>query len=109
MSDENVTAPTTSDYCIILQPSYLDTKARLEFRGNCLKQDKITFNHGKIVKIYIFYEFDMIFVKTSPTLVFFEHLVWLKMLILKNTNILDTELDLIEIMFNRLAMDLVEM
>ena len=71
MSDENVTAPTTSDYCIILQPSYLDTKARLEFRGNCLKQDKITFNHGKIVKIYIFYEFDMIFVKTSPTLVFF--------------------------------------
>ena len=28
----------------------------LEFNGGCLKQDKITYNHGKIVKIYIAYD-----------------------------------------------------
>ena len=28
----------------------------VKFEGNYLKQDKITFNHGKIVSIYIVYE-----------------------------------------------------
>ena len=51
------------------QLSYFGTKTRVEFRGSCLKQDKITFNHWKIVNIYIVYEFDKIYVKTSPTLV----------------------------------------
>ena len=37
LSDENITAPTTSDYSLNLQLSYLGTKARLEFRGSCLK------------------------------------------------------------------------
>ena len=41
----------------------------LEFRGSCLKQDKITFNDGKIVNIYIGYELDKTYVKTHPTLV----------------------------------------
>ena len=49
--------------------NYYGTKTRLEFRGSCLKQDKSTFNHGKIVNIYIVYEFDKIYVKTHPTLV----------------------------------------
>ena len=31
-------------------------KTRVEFNGSCLKQYKVTFNHGKIVKIYIVYE-----------------------------------------------------
>ena len=41
-----------------LNPSlnYLDSKARVRFSGNCLKQDKITYTHGKIVNIYIVYE-----------------------------------------------------
>ena len=29
---------------------------RIEFKGSCLKQDKISFNHRKIVNIYIVYE-----------------------------------------------------
>ena len=49
--------------------SYYGTKTRLEFRGSCLKQDKSTFNHGKIVNIYIVYELDKTYVKTHPTLV----------------------------------------
>ena len=47
LSDENITAPTTS---------YPGNKTRVEFKGSCLKQDKITYTHGKIVKIYIVYE-----------------------------------------------------
>ena len=55
-SGENSTAPTTSDYKLNPQLSYFGTKARLEFRGKCLKQDQSTFNHGKIVNIYIVHE-----------------------------------------------------
>ena len=69
LSDENITAPTTSDYKLNPQLSYFGTKTRLDFRGGCLKQDKITFNHGKIVNIYIVYVLDKIYVKTTPTLV----------------------------------------
>ena len=29
---------------------------KVEFDGSCLKQDKVTFNHEKVVNIYIAYE-----------------------------------------------------
>ena len=80
-----MTDPTTNDYSLNPQLSYLGTKTRLEFIGSCLKQDKITFNHGKVVNIYIVYEL--------------EQSVWLKFLVLISTNILVMELDLIEVMF----------
>ena len=36
---------------------YRASKIRVKFTGSCLKQDKITFNHGKVVNIYyIVYE-----------------------------------------------------
>ena len=50
------TNPTTNDYNINPQLSYLCTKTRLEFKGNCLKQDKYTYDHGKVVNIYTVYE-----------------------------------------------------
>ena len=36
-----------------LDPSldYYDTKTRVKFNGSCLKQDKVTCNHGKVVNI----------------------------------------------------------
>ena len=37
--------------------SYYGTKIRVEFDGSCLNQDKITYNHGKTVNIYIYEEF----------------------------------------------------
>ena len=40
-----------SDCSFNPQLSYLGTKTRLELRGSCLKQDKITFNNEKIVNI----------------------------------------------------------
>ena len=36
--------------------SYIGNKTRAKFTGSCLKQDKITFIHGKTVNIYIVYE-----------------------------------------------------
>ena len=69
LSDKNITDPTTNDYGLNPQLSCLGTKTRLEFKGSCLKQDKITLNHGKVVNIYIVYELDKMYVKTSPTLI----------------------------------------
>ena len=54
LSDKTIKPPATSYNSLNPQVSYIGTKARLEFRGSCLKQDKSTFNHGKIVNIYIF-------------------------------------------------------
>ena len=68
-SDENITAPITSDCKLNPQLNYFGTKTKVEFRVSSLKQDKITLNHGKIVSIYIVYELDKTYVKTYSTLV----------------------------------------
>ena len=40
-----------------------------EFKGSCLKLDKISFNHGKVVNIYIAYEINKNFnISSYPTL-----------------------------------------
>ena len=67
LSDENITAPTTSDYKCNPKLSYFGTKAKLEYRGSCLKQDKITFSHGKVVHIYIVCELDKTYVDLPYT------------------------------------------
>ena len=36
--------------------SYPGTKTKLKFTGNYLKQDQISYTHGKVVNIYIVYE-----------------------------------------------------
>ena len=56
MSDERLNSNTASNYKITPELSYYGTKIRVEFNGSCLKQDKATYNHGKIVNIYIVYE-----------------------------------------------------
>ena len=69
LSDESMKPPAKSDYKLKPKVNYYGTKTRLEFRGSCLKQDKSTFNHVKIVSIYKFYEIDQIYTKTHLTLV----------------------------------------
>ena len=54
--DETLNSNTASNYKITPELSYYGTKIRVEFNGSCLKQDKVTYNHGKIVNIYIAYE-----------------------------------------------------
>ena len=53
MSDENITAPNTSDYTLNPHLICLGTKTTLEVKGSCLKQEKITYDHGKVVNVYI--------------------------------------------------------
>ena len=47
---------------------YHGTETIVRFNGSCLKQDKVTFNHGKIVNIYIVYELRMFRVESFFTL-----------------------------------------
>ena len=56
LSDQRLNSNTASNYKITPELSYYGTKIRVKFDGSCLKQDKVTYNHGKIVNIYIVYE-----------------------------------------------------
>ena len=51
LSDERIISVTASSYKVTSQLSYYGTKTRVEFNGSCLKQDSVTFNHKKVVKI----------------------------------------------------------
>ena len=56
MSDESITPPSNK----MLNPSvnYVDTKARVKVSGDCLRQEKISFDHGNLINIYTVYEID---------------------------------------------------
>ena len=48
LSDEKINSVKTSNHSITPNLDYYGTKTRVEFNGSCLKQDTVTFNHGKI-------------------------------------------------------------
>ena len=52
MSDEIIKLP---DYSIAPRAKYTVERMYVKFNGSCLKQDKITFNHAKILNIYVVY------------------------------------------------------
>ena len=52
LSDETIKPPTTSDNSIAPALSYYRSKTIAKFTGSCLKQDKITYTHGKIYIVY---------------------------------------------------------
>ena len=56
LSAESIKPPTTSDNSLTPILNYYGTKTKVSFDMSCLKQDKVTFNHGKIVNIYIVYK-----------------------------------------------------
>ena len=56
VGDERINSNTASKYKITPELSYYGTAIRVEFSGICIKQDKVTYNHGQIVNIYIVYE-----------------------------------------------------
>ena len=69
MYDENLDSITASNYKITPELSFYGTKAKVEFNGSCFKQDKVTYNHGTIVNIYIVYEIDQNYsISSYPTL-----------------------------------------
>ena len=57
LSTEVIKPTSTSGNSLKLTLSYyLASRIRVKFSGSCLKQDKITFTHGKVANIYIAYE-----------------------------------------------------
>ena len=54
--DESIKPPVTTNYSLNPKLSSFGTKTRVEFKGSCLKQDKITYDHVKIAFTYIVYE-----------------------------------------------------
>ena len=49
-SAESVKPPSAPNNTLDPSLDYLGTKTRVQLNGSCLKQDKITFNHGKNTK-----------------------------------------------------------
>ena len=56
LSDERINSIKTSNHSITLNLDYYGTKTRVEINGSCLKQDSVTFNHKKVVNVYVVYE-----------------------------------------------------
>ena len=56
LSEETINSIKTPNHSITPNLDYYGTKTRVEFNGSCLKEDKITYTHGKIGNIYIVYE-----------------------------------------------------
>ena len=56
LSVESIKLPTTSDNSLTLVLNYHGTKTGVKYTGSCLKQPKMSYNHGKIVNIYIVQE-----------------------------------------------------
>ena len=54
MSDESIKAPATSNNIFNPLLNYVGTKIRLEFKGSCLKHDKVSFDYRKMVIVTLF-------------------------------------------------------
>ena len=69
LSDEKINSIAASSSGVVPFLDYYGTKTRVEFSGSCLKQDSVTFNHKKVVNIYIVYEISKSFnISDYPTL-----------------------------------------
>ena len=115
MSDESIKAPTRSDNNLAPALNYIGNKVRVKFAGSCLKHDKITYTHGKIVNICIVYEINLWnhTYSSDPTVrncLFGAVKLVKKMLILINISVLDMVLDWIrKELLNFPLLDSVEM
>ena len=69
LSDERLDSITASNHKNSPELSFYGTKTKVEFNGSCLKQDKVTYNHGKIIIICIVYEISQNYsISSYPTL-----------------------------------------
>ena len=56
LSSEIFKVISTSDNSLTPALNYYGAKTRVKFTGSCLKQSKISYNHGKVENIYIVFE-----------------------------------------------------
>ena len=78
MCNERINSITASNYSVTLELSYYGSKIRVKSNGSCLKQDKIKYNQGEIVNIYIVYENKNYDISSNPTQenLFIYQLIW---------------------------------
>ena len=85
LSDERINSIKTPNHSITPNLNYYGTTTRIKFNGSCLEQDKVIFNHGKVVNIYIVYEISKsINISDYPTL---ENCLFGAVTLTKNTDI----------------------
>ena len=53
---ERIKPPSASNKKLNISVNYAGNKARVKFNGDCLKQEKNSFDHGKKLNIYVVYE-----------------------------------------------------
>ena len=58
MKNDKIKAPTTANKSLSPKLKWLNSKIRVEFKGSCLKEDKITFTLRNVVNLFIVYELD---------------------------------------------------
>ena len=69
LSEESIKPPTTSNKFFNPSLDFVGNKLRVKFSGDCLKEEKTTFNHGKTVNISIVYEIEKSFnISSYPTI-----------------------------------------
>ena len=68
MSNQKISSTTTSNYNQAPEPVYDNARINLSFNTDLLKQDKVTYNHGPIVNIYIVYRLAPIINNSGVTL-----------------------------------------
>ena len=69
LSNKNIKPPTTSNKIFNPTLNFVGAKIRVKLNGDCLRQEKIIFNHGKIANIYIVYELEKsVNISSYPTL-----------------------------------------
>ena len=56
LSAESIKPFPTSDNSLTPLIDYYNYNIRVKFNGSILRQPKVTYTHGKLVNIYIFYE-----------------------------------------------------
>ena len=68
MSNEKINSITTSNYNQTPKPVYNNAGIKLNFNTDLLKQNKVPYNHGPIVNIYIVYKLDTVINDSGVTL-----------------------------------------
>ena len=56
LSNESLEVVSTSDITLAPSINYYGEKVRLKFTGSVLQQKRVTYNHKKLVNIYVVYE-----------------------------------------------------
>ena len=59
LSDKIIKYPAASNNSLVLALNHINIKFQVKFDRSCLKQEKVTFTHKKVVNVHIVYEINL--------------------------------------------------